>query len=212
MNDLNPHIYPTNTHSFIQICSFNWFSDKSLDFLTQSGLTIYNLVWIYSVLSAAPVTLPHVCTGPSRMHPDVSRCRLQMVAGRRVKMKTCRVVSLWALGWWCHSMSSLTLFFQIIINRLLRSSSSRLSAAGERRRDILGLSCGRAALPARRRTWCSLTCVCRLTAAAQPPCWVQRKFAVHEAVDRETITSCLVGLQESDWVCKINLFNTKICR
>lgn len=45
-------------------------------------------------------------------------------------------------------MSSLTLFFQIIVNPAPPIVSSRLSAAAERRRDILGLSCGRAALPA----------------------------------------------------------------
>lgn len=58
----------------------------------------------------------------THMHPDVSCFRLRMVAGRQVKMKTCRVVSLGASGWWCHSMSSLMLFFQIIINQLLRWS------------------------------------------------------------------------------------------
>lgn len=38
--------------------------------------------------------------------------------------------------------------------------SSCLSAAGERQSDILGLTCGRTALPACRRTWCSLTGDC----------------------------------------------------
>lgn len=58
--------------------------------------------------------------------------------------------------------------------------SSRLSAAAERRRDILGLSCGRMALPACRGTWCSLTGVCGPWAVVQPSCRVQRRLAARK--------------------------------
>lgn len=186
LNDLNPHVYPTKTHSTIrrvrspavtqsrtkQMVDFisrlyepdgknlwMWFLvlvwlwnhptnyksslksafcvsatvlisqcfvvcfSTSPEAVSSLRFLIYNLVWIYLVLNAAPVRLLFVLDWVvTHMNPDVSCCRVQMVAGRQVKMKTCCVVSLRASGWWCHSMSSLMLFVRIIVNRLLRSS------------------------------------------------------------------------------------------
>lgn len=115
-------------------------------------LLTLNLVWIYLVLNAAPWVLMFPAAG----------CRWSRDAGSKWK----RVASFLseASGWWCHSMSSLTLFLQIIVSRLLRSSlcGSRASPWHFGVKLWEGT-----APPLCPGTWCSLTGVRRHCAIAQ---------------------------------------------
>lgn len=83
--------------------------------------------------------------------------------------------------------------------------SSHLPAAGERRRDVLGLSCGRAVLPVCCRTWCSLTGVCWRPSAVEPSCRAQEALCARKAnhlLDKKFTAAYCFGpqeLRESDW-------------
>lgn len=136
------------------------------------GFALENLVWISLVLNAAPVAL-HVCTGLSCYTHDSWCSLLQAADGHRTPGQNQN-----ALRRFCPSlgmMMSQHVVASVVLPDYRQAApqivSSRLSVAGQRRRDILGLSCGRTALPACRRTWCSLTGLCRHWAVVQPSRW-----------------------------------------